>query len=251
MSIRRIGRSFLVHNWGVLAILALWQASVSLWDINSIVVPRPVDVLRDLLSHPQVYLPNAAQTLVLATGGLLLGMLAGSAIAIAAWTSRIASGLLTPLCLMLSSVPVVALVPIIARMLGYDRSTVLAVVVVIAFLPAFVFTSAGLKQLPAGSEDLFRVFGAGRWKRFALLVLPSAVPNMLVALRISASTAVLLAMVAEFLTGGSGLGYLLKSSSAELDMARAFGTSAIATVISLISFSLAVGFERYVLARWR
>ena len=94
-------------------------------------------------------------------------------IAVLAWTSRLASGIVAPLGLVFSSVPVVTLIPVLARLFGYDIKTVVAIVVVISFLPAFVFTAAGLKSLPPGSDDLFRVLGASRWRRFAHLVAPS------------------------------------------------------------------------------
>ena len=52
--------------------------------------------------------------------------------------------------MLFSSVPVVALIPVIARLLGYDTSTVLAIVVIITFFPSFVFASSGLRSAAAG-----------------------------------------------------------------------------------------------------
>jgi len=53
--------------------------------------------------------------------------LVGTGLAVAAWFSAVAAGLLNPLTVLFSSVPVVALIPVIARLLGYDTSTVLAI----------------------------------------------------------------------------------------------------------------------------
>src|SRR5690606_33532221 len=174
------------------------------------VMPHPIDVLLNIVGNPGPYWQNGSQTLLLAAGGLVLGMALGTLIAVVAWTSRVLSGILIPLGLIFSSVPVVALIPVLARLLGYDVRTVLAIVVIISFFPAFVFTSAGLRSLPAGSEDLFQVLGASKWRRFVHLVLPSAVPNWMIALRLAAPPAVLSAMVAEFLMGSSGLGYMFR-----------------------------------------
>jgi ABC-type nitrate/sulfonate/bicarbonate transport system permease component len=147
-------------------------------------------------------------------------------------------------------VPVVAMIPILARLLGYDLRTILAIVVVISFFPAFVFTSAGLRALPAGSGDLLTVLGARPWARFRHLVAPAAVPNWMIALRLAAPPAILAAMVAEFLMGQSGLGYLFRQSATDFQTARAFGTSLVATAISVLSFSLATWAERRVNERW-
>lgn len=240
----------LSRYWGVVGVLLLWQGWVWLRDLNAIVMPQPVDVLRDLVTSPGVYLANAGQTLILASLGLVLGMALGSLIAVLAWTSRLLSGLLVPLGLIFSSVPVVAMIPIIARILGYDVRTVLAIVVVISFFPAFVFTSAGLRALPRGSDDLLTVLGANRWRRFRHLVLPAAVPHWMIALRLAAPPAVLSAMVAEFLMGTTGLGSLFRQSASDFQTDRAFGTSVVATAISVLCFTLATLAERRVNARW-
>jgi len=241
----------IARYWGVLGVVAAWQAWVSISGVNAIVMPHPMDVVADIFSNPGIYWQNGAQTLLLAAGGLVLGMVLGTLIAVAAWTSRLLSGVLVPLGLVFSSIPVVALIPVLARLLGYDIRTVLAIVVIISFFPAFVFTSAGLRALPPGSDDLFKVLGASKWRRFIHLVVPSAVPNWMIALRIAAPPAVLSAMVAEFLMGSSGLGYLFRASATDFDTARAFGTSLIATVISVLCFTAATFGETRVNARWR
>lgn len=243
-------RRFLSKSWGIIGVLILWQGWVSLRGLNSIVMPRPYDVVADIVGNPGIYLSNSAQTMALAVVGLALGMFVGTCIAVLAWTSRFLSGILVPVGLIFSSVPVVAMIPILARLLGYDIRTVLAIVVVISFFPAFVFTSAGLRALPPGSDDLFKVIGASPWKRFIHLVAPSAAPSWMIALRLAAPPAVLSAMVAEFLMGTSGLGHLFSLSAAEFNMARAFGTSVVATAISVTCFTAATVAERKVNERW-
>src|SRR4029453_19141107 len=101
----------------------------------------PVAVLDDLVSHPGVYLRNVGITLMVAVFGLVVGMLAGTGLAVAACFPPFAAGLLNPLTVLFSSVPVVALIPVIARLLGYDTSTVLAIVVIITFFPCFALAS--------------------------------------------------------------------------------------------------------------
>ncbi|KAB0268063.1 ABC transporter permease [Microvirga brassicacearum] len=236
--------------WGIAAILAVWEIGVAVSGMNRIVMPRPTDLLHDIVAHPSVYFVSTAQTLMLAAGGLVLGMAIGTLLAILTWLSRILSGLLTPLSLIFASVPVVALIPVLARIFGYDVRTVLAIVVIISFFPAFVFTAAGLRALPAGSDDLFRVLGAGIFRRLWFLAIPAAVPEWAVALRLAAANAILAAMVAEFLMGTSGLGNLFQAARNDLDMSRALGASAVATVISIASFLMASAFERKVRTYW-
>ena len=73
----------------------------------------------------------------------------------------------------------------------------------------------------------------------------------MIALRLAAPPAVLSAMVAEFLMGSSGLGYLFRAAATDFQTERAFGTSAVATVISVLCFTAALAAERRVNEKWK
>ncbi len=90
--------------WGVLLLLIAWELWVIVNQFNPIVMPTPTAVLNDLASHPGVYLQNVGVTLMVAVFGLVVGMLVGTGLAVAAWFSPIAAGLLNPLTLLFSSV---------------------------------------------------------------------------------------------------------------------------------------------------
>jgi hypothetical protein len=149
--VARAVAGFVARYWAVAALLIGWEAWVVMGGLNPIVMPRPSHVLAEILKRPSTYFGSALETLLLASVGLALGMLLGIAIAAAAWMSRILTGLLTPITLIFSSVPVIALIPVIARVLGYDVRTVLAIVVIISFFPAFVFAGNG-RGVPDGHQ---------------------------------------------------------------------------------------------------
>ncbi|MBB3458309.1 NitT/TauT family transport system permease protein [Rhizobium sp. BK313] len=241
----------LKRYWGIAALLVFWQVGVTWSGLNSIVLPPPTAVVADIVSNPTIYVENSVYTLELALVGLLLGTVFGTAMAVGAWSSRVLRGMFLPLALFLSSIPVVAIIPVIARLLGYNILTVGAVVVIISFFPAFIFTSTGLKAAPAGSGDLFKVLGAGRWSRFAALALPSSVPSWMTGLRIAAPPAVLAAMLGEYLIGKDGLGYLFRSAAADFNVERALGVSVLATIVSVLSFGAARAAEEIVSERFR
>lgn len=246
-----IARTGLSRYWGVLAVLAIWQIYVATRNLNAIVIPTPASVFADLLDSPGAYLPHLWSTVWVAIVGLVLGVLLGAAAAVAAWWSPLASGLVTPPAMIFRSVPVVAMIPVIARLLGYDIRTVLAITVIISFFPSFVFTASGLRDLPGGSSDVLSVLGADKSTRLRRLALPSAVPNLLVAIRLSAANCVLAALIGEFLMGTQGLGYLFVRTRSELDMARSWGAALVATALSVFAFIAAARLERWGRERWR
>ncbi|MCR0982225.1 ABC transporter permease [Roseomonas populi] len=246
----RLLRPFIRDWWGILLLLLAWQAWVVLSGLNAIVMPRPLDVVADIATNLPVYLPALGISLAAAAFGLVGGFMLGLGLGILTWASTIAAGMLTPVTVLFSSVPVVTLIPILARLFGYGPGTVVAITVIISFFPAFVFSSAGLRALPPGSADLFRVLGASRWRVLTSLALPAAMPNLAVALRIGAAHALLAAMVAEYLMGSSGLGAMFAAAKSELNTERALGASLIVAAISLTLYLLSLRVEHWARARY-
>ena len=243
----RMGRRLIQDYWGILLILVAWQAWVIVNQFNPIVMPTPISVFDALVTDPVLFLENTGITFAVALVGMTGGMIFGTSLAVATWLSPLLSGLVSPLAVLFSSVPVVALIPIIARLLGYNVSTEIAIVVIITFFPSFVFASSGLRALPPGSDDLFRVLGASRRATLFRLALPAAMPNLAIGAPASpAAHAILAAMIAEFLMGTSGLGYLFAKTNDEFQTEQAFGTSIVATAISVAAFLLASFVERRV-----
>jgi len=233
----------LIDIWPIVLLLLLWQGWVGVSEVNSIVLVPPGAVLSDLLHSPGAYWSPALHTLAFALGGLAIGTAAGIALALAAWFSAVLSGIATPLALGLSSTPVVCLIPMIARIFGYDSRTELIAVAVMTFFPAFVFCGAGLNEPPAGARDVFRVLHASRRQTLRLLAFPAAVPALAAALRVGATFSVLVALLAEYLMQTGGLGALFAVTMQQFHLARALGASVIAMALSVMLFEAARAIE--------
>jgi ABC-type nitrate/sulfonate/bicarbonate transport system permease component len=241
----------LVHLWPVFLLLLLWQLWVSTAGYSSIVLVSPGAVFTDLLRSPGAYLLPALHTLAFALGGLAIGMSAGLVLAIAAWFSEFLAGITTPFALLLSSTPVVCMIPIVARLFGYEGRTELVAVAVMTFFPSFVLSAAGLKDLPAMSPDVFAVLRATRWQTLRLLALPAALPQLAAAFRVGATYSVLVALVAEYLMQTGGLGTLFAVTMQQFHLARALGASLLAMALSVILYELTRALEHRVITHYR
>ena len=93
------------------------------------------------------------------------------------------------------------------------------------------------------------MFGATRWRKLVLIALPAALPKLFTSIRLSASRAVLGAMVAEFLTGLDGLGRLFLLARGELEAERALAAAVVAAIAALLLFHVAEWAERQVAKR--
>lgn len=244
-------RRALYQSWGLLLIFAVWQIWVMSAHYNSIVIVSPIAVIRDMAMHPLVYAAPASWTLAFALAGLAGGMLLGLLLAIAAWRSHILSGVISPAALLLSSTPVVCLIPLLARIFGYESRTEFVTVAIMTFFPSFVFAARGLRDSPPMSSEFFSVLAASRRKRLLFLALPSAMPSMAVALRVGAAYSVLVAMVSEYLMQTGGLGNMFALSSQAFETQRAWGASLAAMALSVALYTASSAVEKRIQERYR
>ena len=248
---RRAAIRFVDRWWAVLLILVGWQIFVMVKDYNRIVLPSPVSVFSDLLTNPGAYAGDTARTLLLSVLGVAIGMMLGFSIAIITWASALIAGAVSPLVLMLRSIPIVAVIPVVARFVGYGNKVVPIVTVMLAFFPAYVMTTSALRSAPKVAVDVLHSLGATRWAVLRRVLIPNAMPSVFVALRLCASTTVLAAMVAEFLAGTNGLGRLFSDARVRFETDRAWGAAVVATVISVTFFQLALRIEHWGRRRFR
>lgn len=244
-------RRWIFDLWPVGLLLLLWQIWVSAAGYNSIVLVSPAAVFSDLIHYPGAYVVPALRTMAFALGGLVLGMAAGLLLAIAAWLSEFLAGVTTPIALLLSSTPVVCLIPIVARLFGYDSRTELIAVAVMTFFPSFVLSAAGLQDLPPMARNVFDVLHVSRWQNLRLLAMPAALPSLAAALRVGATYSVLVALLAEYLMQTGGLGTLFAVTMQQFHLARALGASVLAMALSVSLYELSCLLEQRVATRYR
>jgi ABC-type nitrate/sulfonate/bicarbonate transport system permease component len=239
----------LLRYWPIILLLIAWPTWLLVNGYSRAVAPSPLDVAGDIVLHPDVYVWPVVWTALFAIGGLILGMLVGVVMGVLVWMSPLVSGLLTPSALILRVVPVTAMIPILARLFGYGSGTVVVIVVILVFFPAFSLTISGMSSVPQSSRDLFAVLGSGLRSRVWRLHLPAAIPSIMLALRLSAPIAILGVLLAEYLLSGVGLGDLLQSSGDRLIYQRQWASALIATALSVVCFGLARTAERKVVDR--
>ena len=136
---------------GIPLVLVIGWASWSLsTDTSGILIPSPGETISSMIDSG-FYYEDALITLKFAIVGLAIGIFTGLGIAIATWWLPLMRGVLTPLVLVARSVPILALLPVLGSLIGYNERTEIAIAALISFFPSFVFATAGLRSLPAGS----------------------------------------------------------------------------------------------------
>lgn len=242
---------FFSRWWAVIAVVLVWQLGVLIFNISPFLMPSPLTIVTDMAGTPETFLIPLLMTLRTAITGFVIGVGCGFLAASIAWLLPIFGTMLTPLALVIRSVPFVALIPVLATIFGYSSTTAWIICAMVCFFPTFVLVRTGLSDVPANGNDLFTVAGASRMARYRLLAAPSSLISLATSTRISAGVAFTAALVGEFLMGVPGLSSVLTNALAELNMTALWGTSLCAIVIGILAYLGANQIERYALKRLR
>jgi NitT/TauT family transport system permease protein len=228
--------------FGLLA-LALWQATVWLGDVPVYEVPGPIAILGAFAGDPIGMLRSLASTLFVTFAALLVAAVLSLAMAVAMSASRLAQAAIQPWAVVLQVTPLPAIAPLIIIWVGDPFVALVVCATIVAFFPLFANTAAGLASAPPELNDVFRLYGANRWRTMTLLRLPAALPYFLTGLRISGGLALVGAVVAELVAGSggfaSGLAYRILEAGFRLEIPRMFAALVLLALAGiLINFGL-------------
>jgi len=229
--------------------LAAWQLAVTLSGVREYLLPSPLSVLAAMGSGEIPWSKHVAITATEIAGAFLIAALAGVLLGGAiAWSSGLARAL-TPFLVFVNTLPKVAIAPLFLIWLGYGLLPNMLIGALIGFFPVVINTAVGLSQIDADMLDLGRVFNAPKWKVFAKIRLPNAYPYILSALKVTATSAVVGAVVGEFVASQAGLGYVIITTQSSMNTPVAFAALAFISLLGLALFGF-VGVMARALVPW-
>ncbi|WP_380181474.1 aliphatic sulfonate ABC transporter permease SsuC [Kalamiella sp. sgz302252] len=132
--------------------------------------------------------------------GLILGLITGM--------SRIGERLLDTSVQMLRNVPHLALIPLVILWFGIDESAKIFLVALGTLFPIYLNTYHGIRNIDRGLVEMARSYGLSGWSLFIQVVLPGALPSIMVGVRFALGLMWLTLIVAETISANSGIGYL-------------------------------------------
>ena len=236
------------------ALLCLWQAAVTAYDVPSYIVPSPLTVLATLYQDWSLLSRSLAFTLAVTLIALLLAVVIGVASAFLFVQSPIIEASLFPYAVLLQVTPIVAIAPLIIIWVKDTRVALVICATIVALFPIVSNTSLGLRSVDPGLLELFRLHGADRWQTLVRLRVPSALPYFFAGLRVSAGLALIGAVVAEFVagTGGtaSGLAYQILLSGLQLNIPRLFAALFLIAATGIVLSAATALAARLALSRW-
>ena len=233
----------------ILLFLLLWLQAVEQFDIKPFIAPSPVAVAKVLVERFGILMTNLAPTAIEAVCGFLLGNIAAIALATVFVYRKTAEEAFFPIAVMVNTIPVVAKAPILVLLLGNGMEPKIAIAAIICFFPTLVNMTRGLRDVRSEQLELMRVLSATPREVFFKLRVRNAMPYLFSALKIAASTAVIGAIVGEWIGSTKGIGALIIQATYNFDSALLYATIIVGSTFSALFFGVISFAERRVL-RW-
>jgi ABC-type nitrate/sulfonate/bicarbonate transport system permease component len=252
---RDLGRALLNLVVSLAAVAVIWLLLLRIFAVTSFIGKTPLDVWAFLLTDPdaaanrELILGQLGTTLVDAALGFVTGLVAAVVVATVFALFRGVEQAMMPLAMLLRSVPLVAMAPIIILVFGRQEASVAAMGAVVVLFPALVTIVQGLRSANPVIVEVVQVYGGSRFDAFRTVALPSALPSLFTALRVSVPGALTGALLAEWLATGEGIGYAIVSNVARARYDEVWSAVVVVTVASILLYSLVSLLESAVVSR--
>ena len=182
--------------------------------------------------------------------GLGLSVLIGLPIGLLMGRWPMLDAFLDPYVTSLNATPRIVWLPLLILWFGIGIWSKIVIVFIGAIFPLLINTYAGVKNVNQVLVNVVRSFGASEWQLMRIVVLPNALPYIIVGLRLAIGRAILGVVVGEFFGSSEGLGYMIASAATNYKVDVVFVGVVIFMALSVI-LTLAVKEVESRLASWR
>lgn len=246
---RRAWRSLAIPAATIAVLIGLWELVVVVFNVPGYIVSPPQQVARTLVSEHGMLLHNLVPTAI-ETG---LGFLIGDGVAIIGAVLFVhfkpVERALFPVAIFIRTIPIVAIAPVLVIMLGTGYAPKVVVAALICFFPTLVNMVRGLDSVDPQTLELMRVLSASRWETFFKVRVFASLPYLFSSLKIAATSAVIGAVVAEWIGANQGLGYVIVQATFNYRTAELYAAMVVTSLFATVFFAL-VGLAERLIVRW-
>lgn len=214
-----IKRPWILSLLAAIAGLAGWHLYVTLWAVPAFILPAPKAVALQFVA--MIYdgsLPfHMGITALGILAGFFIGSLLGFGLGYFIAKSRSLEAALFPYMIAVQATPKVTLIPLFVIWFGLGLTSKLLLIVLSAFFPVLLNTVIGFRSVPREYYELMRILRATDRQTLYKVKLPLSLPILLAGLKVAMVQSVIGTIVAEWVSGKSGLGYLLVYGSTQFD----------------------------------
>ena len=243
-------RRVVVPIISLLGVLIVWEVVCDTGIVPDFMVPSPLAVLRALVTDAPLIFQHTLTTLAEAALGLGVGVIMGFVVALLMDRFETFYLAFEPLMTISQTIPTIAIAPLLVLWFGYGLAPKVVLIVLTTFFPVTVSLVSGFRSVDPDMIDLLRTMGASRWQIFLRAKLPAATEQLMSGLRISATYAIVAAVIAEWLGGTWGLGVYMTRVRKSFSYDKMFASILVTSLLSLGIMKL-VDLVEYVSMPWK
>jgi len=247
------GMKGLQNMFSIVLFLLIWEILVRVFHVREAFLCTPSSAFYHLLvPQPDAnyhWMLNIMTTLKEYALSFLVVAFGGIAIAIMIVWSKTIQNILMPTFIFISSLPMVAIAPLLLIWIGYGLKTNILVAFLVSFFPMVINTVTGLGSQDRQLLDLVNYLGANRWQVLFKIQLPGALPYIFSGLKISSSLCIMGVIVGELIASDKGLGYVIINAQLTMDTPPMFASIIMMSALGWGMYLLVALIER-VMTPW-
>lgn len=234
--------------FGVILLIG-WEAIYQSGAVSRLVLAGPSAIAVAFASEGLEMLRNCGVTIAEAVSGFALGNLAGLAGAILFIRWVVLKRALLPIAMLCEAIPIVAILPMLIIWLGSGMGPKIFIAGFLSFFPMLVNAYRGLHNAGADTLELLHTYSASPAQVLRTVQLPSALPFIFTALKLSACGSMVAALVAEWIASQQGLGYLIVFYGLGYRIADVWAAALLACLVSLVFYGIVGLVEKWALRK--
>lgn len=197
-----------------IVVLAGWEALTRLNVLPALLFSSPSLIFAqaiELISSGKLW-EHLEISLVRALLGFLLGGGLGLAFGIVVGMNRRSEQYINPTFQMIRTIPLLAITPLFILWFGFGELSKILLISLGAFFPLYLQAFLGVRNIDNKLFEVARIMEFTRLQQITKLMIPSALPNILLGIRLSLSVAWMCLVAAELLGAEKGIGYMIQDA---------------------------------------
>ncbi|QCP49384.1 aliphatic sulfonate ABC transporter permease SsuC [Trinickia violacea] len=234
-----------------IAILIAWELAAKSGTLSARILPEPLAVVKAawaLIQSGEMWTDVKVSTWR-AVSGFAVGGGIGLALGLATGLFKPAETALDTTIQMIRNIPALAMIPLVILWFGIDEKAKLFLVALGVFFPVYVNTFHGIRSVDPNLIEMAKSYGLKGFALYRHVILPGALPSILVGVRFAFGLMWVTLIVAETISAQSGIGYMTMNAREFLQTDVVVVGILLYAALGKLADLLAKGLERVTL-RW-
>jgi len=224
--------------------LLVWEGYVRVFDVSAAVLPAPSRVVDVFVSNYPLFLEHTFISFRAIIAGFVVGTLLGFVCGLSVFYSSFVRIVFYPFLTMIAIIPKIAFAPLLVIWFGSGLFSKVTLAALVVFFPMLVNTYSGFKDIDDELLLMSDLYDTSELFTFAKIRLPNASPYLITGVKLGLIFSLIGTIVAEYIAGNSGIGYLIIDFSGKAQTPQAFGAMLSIIILSVVLYGVALLFEK-------